>query len=138
MISEFISEAEAFKSSTAIRLKIDNTTNDAEVLANMKHVAKNIFDPLRRHFNRPIGVSSFYRSPKLNKAIKGSATSQHCTGEAIDIDADIFGGLTNKEIFEWVKNNLEYDQLINEYNYSWVHVSLKRNGKNRKQILNII
>jgi uncharacterized protein YcbK (DUF882 family) len=140
-ISENITYAEAFKSQQAARLKIKNTTNDPEILKNMKHVADNVFEPIRKHFGLPIGISSFYRSPKLNEAIKGSSSSQHMTGEAIDIDADIFGGLTNKEIFDFAKENLEYDQLIWEFgttkNPSWVHVSLKRNGKNRKQILYI-
>lgn len=140
-ISENITYAEAFKSQQAARLKIKNTTNDPEILKNMKHVADNVFEPIRKRFGLPIGISSFYRSPKLNEAIKGSSSSQHMTGEAIDIDADIFGGLTNKEIFDFAKENLEYDQLIWEFgttkNPAWVHVSLKRNGKNRKQILYI-
>ena len=140
-ISQHITHAEVFKSQAAVRHKISNTTNDPEILKNIKHVAENIFEPIRKHFGKPIGISSFYRSSELNKIVRGSSTSQHTTGEAIDIDADIFGGLTNKEIFEFVKNNLEYDQLIWEYgttkNPAWVHVSLKRNGKNRKQILYI-
>lgn len=140
-ISENITYAEAFKSQSAVRHKIKNTTNDPEILKNMKHVAENVFEKIRAHFGKPIGISSFYRSPELNKIIGGSPTSQHTTGEAIDIDADIFGGLTNKEIFDFVKDNLEFSQLIWEYgnskNPAWVHVSLKRNGKNRKQILYI-
>lgn len=140
-ISENITYAEAFKSQTAVRKKIKNTTNDPEILKNMKHVAENIFEPIRKHFGKPIGISSFYRSPELNISVGGSKTSQHVTGEAIDIDADIFGGLTNKEIFDFVKSNLDYDQLIWEFgtakNPAWVHVSLKRVGKNRKQILTI-
>ena len=141
LISKNITYAEAFKSQQAVRLKIKNTTDDPEILKNMKHVADNVFEKIRAHFGVPIGISSFYRSPKLNQAIKGSSSSQHMTGEAIDIDADIFGGLTNKEIFDFVKENLEFDQLISEYgtdkNPAWVHVSLKRVGKNRKQILRI-
>lgn len=140
-ISENITYAEAFKSQTAVRKKIKNTTNDPEILKNMKHVADNVFEKIRAHFGKPIGISSFYRSPELNAAVGGSPTSQHTTGEAIDIDADIFGGLTNKEIFDFVKDNLEFSQLIWEYgnskNPAWVHVSLKRVGKNKKQILYI-
>ena len=140
-ISANITYAEAFKSQSAVRHKIKNTTNDPEILKNMKHVAENVFEKIRAHFGKPIGISSFYRSPELNKIVGGSPTSQHATGEAIDIDADIFGGLTNKQIFDFIKNNLEYDQLIWEYgtekNPAWVHVSLKRVGKNRKQILYI-
>ena len=89
----------------------------------------------------PIGISSFYRSPKLNQKVKGSKTSQHIKGEAMDIDADIFGGITNKEIFDYIKDNLDFHELIWEYgdddNPAWVHVSLKRVGKNKKQILRI-
>lgn len=137
-ISENITYAEAFKSQSAVRHKIKNTTNDPEILKNMKHVADNVFEKIRVHFGKPIGISSFYRSPELNKLVGGSPTSQHVTGEAIDIDGDIFGGVTNKEIFDFVKDNLEFDQLIWEYgtskNPSWVHISLKRVGKNRKQI----
>lgn len=140
-ISANITYAEAFKSQSAVRNKIKNTTSDPEVLKNMKHVAENVFEKIRIHFEKPIGISSFYRSKELNEKVGGSKTSQHVTGEAIDIDADIFGGLTNKQIFDFVKNNLEYDQLIWEYgterNPAWVHVSLKRVGENRKQILYI-
>jgi len=139
-ISKHITLAEAIHSNTAKRCNIDNTPNE-EALLNMKHVAENVFEPIRKHFGIPIGISSFYRSPKLNKAVKGSKTSQHTKGEAIDIDADIFGGVTNAQIFEFVKENLDYDQLIWEYgndkNPAWVHVSLKRVGKNKMQILYI-
>lgn len=141
-ISKHITYAEGFKSQQAIRLGIDNTKLVTEdIVANMRHVAENIFEPIREHFGKPIGISSFYRTSKLNVAIGGSKTSQHVQGEAIDIDADIFGGVTNKEIFDWVKANLKFDQLIWEYgdekNPAWVHVSLKRNGKNRNQVIKI-
>lgn len=141
MVSRHISFEEAFKSQSAIRFGIKNYTTDQEIIANMTNVAQNVFEPLRSHFNRPIGISSFYRCPELNKKIGGAKNSQHTTGEAIDIDADIFGGITNKILFEWIKENLEFDQLIWEFgtdnNPAWVHVSLKRNGKNRNQILRI-
>lgn len=140
-ISEHINFDEAFKSQTAVRKKINNVPTDKEILLNIQHVANNIFEPIRKHFNTPIGISSFYRCSALNKAVGGAKNSQHVIGEAIDIDADIFGGLTNKEIYDFVKNNLVFDQLIWEYgndkNPEWVHVSLKRNGQNRKQILRI-
>ncbi len=141
LISKNITYAEAFKSQQAVRLKIKNTTDDPEILKNMKHVSDNVFEKIRAHFGVPIGISSFYRSPELNKAIKGSSSSQHMTGEAIDIDGDIFGKITNKQIYDYVKDNLDFDQLIwefgNDKNPAWVHVSLKRVGKNRKQILRI-
>lgn len=134
MISKYISYKEATKSQTATRLGIDNKPTE-DHLAAMKHVAREVFDKVRAHFGVPLGVSSFYRGPELNKAIGGSKTSQHMKGEAIDIDADMYGGVTNKEIFDYIKDNLTFDQLINEFNYSWVHVSLRRDGKNRGQVL---
>ena len=133
-ISKHISLTEATKSNSAIRLGIPNIPSSTELEA-MSFVAENIFEPIREHFGIPIGISSFYRSKELNSKIPGSSTtSQHCKGEAIDIDADIYGGVTNKEIYDFVKNNLEFDQLIDEFNLAWVHVSLKKSG-NRKQIL---
>lgn len=139
-ISKYITYSEATKSQTATRLGIKNEPSQ-EALVSMRYVASQIFDAIRDHFGIPIGVSSFYRSPELNKAVGGSATSQHTTGEAIDIDADIFGGITNSEIFKYVKEHLTFDQLIWEYgdklNPAWVHVSLRRNGINRQQIIKI-
>lgn len=136
-ISEHITLAEAIKSQTAIRKGIDNTPNSDQIAA-MKLVAEKVFEPIRNHFGVPIGVSSFFRSQKLNKAIGGAASSQHTKGEAIDIDGDIFGGVSNRAIFDFVRLNLEWDQLIWEYgdsyNPSWVHVSYKAIG-NRRQIL---
>jgi len=138
-ISANISEAEAFKSQSAVRHGIDNTTTNEVVLANMRHVAE-LFEQIRAHFGKPIGISSFYRSPALNKKIGGAKNSQHILGEAIDIDADIYGGVTNAQIFEFAKT-LDFDQLIWEYgddnNPAWVHISRKRVGKNRKQRLRI-
>lgn len=134
MISKHISITEATKSQNAVRLGINNMPGKAELEA-MIYVAENVFEPIREHFGIPIGISSFYRSKELNSKIPGSSpTSQHCKGEAIDIDADIYGGITNKQIYDFVKDNLDFDQLINEFNFAWVHVSLKKSG-NRKQIL---
>lgn len=137
MISKYITYKEAIKSQTAERLGIKNEP-DSTSLERMKYVASEVFDKVRDHFRVPIGVSSFYRCDELNKAIGGSATSQHRSGEAIDIDADMYGGVTNKQIFEFIKNNLEFDQLIWEFGTrdepAWVHVSLTK-GNNRKQVL---
>ncbi|MCL1942798.1 MAG: D-Ala-D-Ala carboxypeptidase family metallohydrolase [Candidatus Azobacteroides sp.] len=137
-ISMFISYAEAVKSNTAVRYARDNTP-DAEQLENMKYVASKVFDKLRAHFGKPIAVTSFFRSRSVNALVGGSLTSQHCKGEAIDIDGDILGGVSNADIFNYIKNNLVFDQLIwefgNDKNPDWVHVSLKRIGNNRKQIL---
>lgn len=138
-VSTHITLAEATKSDTATRKGIDNIPTE-EHFANMQHVANTIFEPLRDFFGKPIAVTSFYRSPKLNKAIGGASTSQHCNGEAMDIDGDVFGGVSNKSIFAWIKNNCKFDQLILEFvgadgTGGWVHVSLKRNVENRNQIL---
>jgi hypothetical protein len=100
----------------------------------MQLLAEKVFEPIREHFKTPIYVSSMYRGLNLNQAIKGSITSQHCSGQAMDIDMDPKGKPTNKEIFDYIKKNLEFDQLINEFDYSWIHVSYT-SGKNRKQIL---
>ena len=103
----------------------------------MQNLAKNVFEPLRIFFDEPIRVNSFFRSEALNIKVGGSKTSQHCKGEAFDIDA--LNGITNKELFDYILNNLEFDQLIWEYgdekNPDWVHVSLKMNGQNRGQVL---
>lgn len=136
-ISEHISYDEATISATALRLKIDNTP-DAETLERMKAVAAACFEPLRKWYGKPLKVNSFYRSAKLNKAVggaqdkNGNPTSQHCKGEAIDITAG--SREENKKLHDWIATNLVYDQLINEYDYSWVHVSF-RLGNNRMQQL---
>ena len=104
----------------------------------MVELAENIFEPLRMYVGGPIKINSFYRSPELNKAIGGSSKSQHCNGQAIDID-DTFGRMTNAEMYKFVKDNLDFDQMIWEFGDNnkpdWVHVSYN-GAKNRKQILN--
>ena len=131
MISKHISFDEATKSNTAIRHGIDNTPN-AEQLKNMKTVAEACFEPLRAWYGKPIKINSFYRCEALNTLVKGSKTSDHMKGKSIDIDA---GSVEeNKKIFDWCKANLKYDQLINEYNFSWVHISFNL-GNNRNQTL---
>lgn len=130
---------EAIKSQTAIRRGIDNYPYNDRHLKAMKHIASTIFDPIREYFGVPIGISSFYRSPALNKAIGGSSRSQHSVGEAIDIDADMYGKISNTQIFNYIRNNYEFDQLISEYPVNgepaWVHVSLKLHGENRNEVL---
>jgi zinc D-Ala-D-Ala carboxypeptidase len=139
-ISEHLTLKEVTKSNTADRLDIDNTPTQ-EHLENLKIVAEKIFEPIRNHFNIPIGVSSGYRSEALNKAVKGSKTSHHCKGMALDIDADMYGGVTNKEIFEFIRNNLEFTQLIWEYGTdeepNWVHVGYDPNNL-KKQLLKAV
>jgi len=136
-LSDHLTVKEATKSATATRLGIDNSPTIAHLEA-LKTTAKMIFEPVRKHFNVPIAVTSGYRSKALNDAIKGSSRSQHCHGQALDIDADVFGGVTNKEIFEFIKNHLDFDQLIWEFgddeNPAWVHVSYTP-GVNRGEVL---
>lgn len=141
-LSENLSLAEVTRSETAKRAGIDNTPT-AEHIENFKKLAENIFQPIRKHFGKPIHVSSGYRSAALNKEIKGSATSQHCSGEAIDIDMDASSdGITNKMVFDFIKDKLNFDQLIWEFgtetNPDWVHVSYESTGKQRKQILKAV
>lgn len=137
MVSKNISYKEATHSTTAKRLGIDNTPN-AEQFSNMVYVAENVFQPLREHFKCPIYISSFFRSDDLNKAVRGSASSTHKKGEAMDLDADVYGVVTNAQIFHYIKDNLEFDQLIWEFGTesepAWIHVSLSKRN-NRNQIL---
>ena len=136
-ISNHISYKEAVHSNTAIRRDIDNIPNK-EQLANMELLAKNVFEPLREWVRGPIKVNSFFRSPKLNTAIGGSSKSQHCHGQAIDID-DTFGHKTNAEMYHWIKENLDFDQMIWEFgddnNPNWVHVSYVSKEENRNRCL---
>ena len=138
-ISKHISIKEATRSNTAERLGIDNFP-DSPTLVNMQALAENVFEPLREHFDHPIYITSFYRSPELNKAIGGSSTSQHCKGEAIDID-DVIGESTNADFFNYIKDNLEFDQLIwefgNDDNPNWVHVSYNASN-NRGNVLKAV
>jgi len=132
-ISEHISYIEATKSNTALIKKINNVPNEIELEA-MKLVAEKCFEPLREWYAKPIKVNSFFRCKSLNRAVGGSKTSGHVLGNSIDISA---GSKTeNKKLFEWLKENADFDQLINEYNYSWVHVSFKRIN-NRNMVLTI-
>ena len=139
-LSKNLSLAEMTISYEAKRRGITNNPTQ-DHLANMKKLAENVFQPIREHFKSPIHISSGYRSLTLNKAIKGAATSQHCSGEAMDIDMD-GTSITNAQIFNYVKDNLVFDQLIWEFgtdkNPDWVHVSYESTGKQRKQILKAI
>jgi len=146
-LSKNLSLSEVTKSNTATRNGIDNSPTD-EHLENLKAIAENIFQPMRDELGA-ITVSSGYRSNELNKRIGGAyktiggkyvATSQHCKGEALDLDNDHkTGRATNREIFDNIKDNLEFDQLISEFgtreNPSWVHVSFKKDGGNRGVVL---
>lgn len=136
-ISKHVSYKESVYSRTADRLNLNNDPSEAHLL-NMKLIAEKVFEPLREHVGGPIKINSFYRGPELNKAIGGSAKSQHCHGQAIDID-DTFGHATNAEMYNWVKENLDYDQMIWEFgddkNPNWVHVSYVNPEENRNRCL---
>ncbi len=140
-ISKHLRLAEITRSDTAKRNGIDNTPT-AEHLENFKLLADKVFEPLREHFKTPIFISSGYRSQELNAFIKGSASSQHCKGQAIDIDMDGSNGeVTNRMVFDFIKTKLDFDQLIwefgTDFNPDWVHVSYAKEA-NRKQILKAI
>ena len=136
-ISKNVSYKEGVYSITADRLGLENKPNE-EQLSNMKEIAEKEFQPLREWVNGPIKINSFYRSPELNKAIGGSTKSQHCKGQAIDID-DTFGYATNAEMYNWIKQNLDFDQMIWEFgtdkNPNWVHVSYVSPEDNRNRCL---
>jgi|TARA_Y100000287_G_scaffold116981_1_gene93968 hypothetical protein len=132
-ISKHITYKEGIRSNTALRRGIDNTPGDYE-LSNMNNIAVNLFEPLREWVGGPIKITSFFRCEELNKAIGGSSRSQHCQGRAMDLD-DTFGHKTNAEMFEYIKSNLSYDQLIWEFgddeNPDWIHVSFVSEMENR-------
>ena len=136
-ISKHITYAEAIHSNTAKRKGVDNTPSETQVEA-MKTLAKNIFEPLRKYVGGPIKVNSFFRSVPLNEAIGGAASSQHCKGQAMDID-DVYGYKSNAEMYNWIKDNLDYDQMIWEFGTdmqpNWVHVSYVSEEKNRNKCL---
>jgi hypothetical protein len=137
MISKHISYKEGVYSRTAMRRGIKNNPN-AEQMENMITIAEEVFEPLRMWVGGPIKINSFFRSPELNKAIGGSGKSQHCHGQAIDID-DTFGKMSNAEMYKFIKENLDFDQIIWEFgddnNPDWVHVSYVSAEENRKRCL---
>lgn len=136
-LSKNLTLNEVTKSNTATRLGIKNTPNEQHLLA-LKCIAVNVFQHIRDHFKCPIFVSSGYRGPDLNKAIGGSKSSQHCKGEALDIDMDGRDGATNREVFEFIRKELIFDQLIwefgDDFNPGWVHVSFS-SSMNRGNVL---
>jgi zinc D-Ala-D-Ala carboxypeptidase len=139
-LSEHFELAEFIRSSTAKRAGISNMPTDAH-LENIKLLCEKVLEPIRVYFARPIILSSGYRSAALNRAVGGSSSSQHCSGEAADIDME-GTNITNAQIFNHIKDNLEFDQLIWEFgttsNPDWVHVSYESNGRQRKQILRAV
>lgn len=131
---KYFTIAELCRSNTADILGIDNRCGNEHVL-NLTALVENVLDPLREWYGKPLAVSSGFRCPALNKAVKGSATSQHMSGQAADIDTGDRG--QNKLLFEHVRKNLPFDQLIDESNFAWVHVSYRADGKNRNQVLKL-
>jgi hypothetical protein len=136
-ISDHITYAEAIHSNTAKRRSIDNTPGQTQVEA-MKLLAEKVFEPLRKWVGGPIKVNSFFRSVPLNEAIGGAASSQHCKGQAMDID-DVYGKKSNAEMYNWIKENLDFDQMIWEFGTdmqpNWVHVSYVSEDENRNKCL---
>ena len=137
MVSKHISYKEAVYSRTAQRRDIYNHPENDQA-DNMRLIAEQVFEPLRSWVGGPIKINSFFRSPELNTAIGGSTKSQHCHGQAIDLD-DTFGRATNAEMYEFIKENLDFDQMIWEFgdddNPDWVHVSYVSEDKNRNRCL---
>jgi zinc D-Ala-D-Ala carboxypeptidase len=139
-ISKHITYEEATESFTAKRKQIANVPNVSQ-LNNMQDLAINVFEPVREHFNKPIKINSFFRSSALNISVGGASGSQHCANSGSAIDIDGTNGITNKEIFDYIRNNIEFDQLIWEFGDSnepsWVHVSYNKRN-NRKIVLKAI
>lgn len=136
-ISKHITLREGVESFTAKRRGIENIPSEYQ-LTNMVAIAENVFEPLRKWVGGPVKINSFFRSQELNKAIGGSSKSQHCEGRAIDID-DTYGWKSNAEMYNYIKNNLDFDQLIWEFgtddNPDWVHVSYVSVDGNRRRCL---
>lgn len=130
---KYFSIKEMTKSNTATAKGIDNTP-DQTITDNLTKLIEAVLDPLREWYGKPIIVNSGYRCEALNKAIGGAKSSQHMLGEAADITAG--SKEENEELFNYIKDNLEFDQLINESDFSWVHVSY-REGRLRKQVLEL-
>jgi zinc D-Ala-D-Ala carboxypeptidase len=133
--------SELAKSSTADRHGIDNWPYDDVVVKNLALVAVHILQPVRNYFNIPFSPSSGYRSAELNAVVKGSKTSQHMTGQAVDFE---IAGIPNYDLALWIKENLNFDQLILEFavpgepSAGWVHCSYVSPDKNRNQVLSIV
>jgi hypothetical protein len=133
-LSKHVTKQEFELSPTAVRLGIDNQMNEEQTTKAIL-LCVNVFEPIRAIVGHPIKINSGFRSAKLNKKIGGSTTSQHCKGEAMDID------LHDKDIFEWIIKNITFDQLIweggNQHSADWFHISYKKDS-NRNQVLRMI
>lgn len=135
-ISKHVSYKEGTYSRTAERRDLDNTPN-ADQLKCMQEIAENVFEPLRAYVGGPVKINSFFRGEPVNTAIGGSKSSQHMKGQAMDID-DTFGRMTNAEMYYFIKDHLDFDQMIWEFgddnNPNWVHVSYVSHRPNRKKL----
>ena len=135
-LSEHVSYHEGVRSRTALRRGIDNTPNVAQLKC-MIEISELLFEPLREWVGGPIKINSFYRGPALNTAIGGSKRSQHMKGQAMDLD-DTFGHKTNAEMYYYIKDNLDFDQMVWEFgdddNPNWIHVSFVTHRPNRKKL----
>ena len=135
-ISAHVSYKEGVRSRTADRRGLDNTPNESQLKC-MKEIAEAVFEPLREWVGGPIKINSFFRGEPVNTAIGGSKYSQHMKGQAMDID-DTFGHKTNAEMYHYIKDNLDFDQLIWEFgddeNPNWIHVSYVTHRENRKKL----
>jgi hypothetical protein len=133
-LSKHVTKQEFELSPTALRLGIDNQMNEEQTTKAIL-LCVNVFEPIRAKVGHPIKINSGFRSAKLNKKIGGSTTSQHCKGEAMDLD------LHDKDIFEWIIKNITFDQLIweggNQHSADWFHISYKKDG-NRNEVLRMI
>jgi hypothetical protein len=136
-LTENVSLKELTKSESATRFGISNEPTE-EALSNLQKLATHILQPVRDHFGKPLIITSGYRSPELCLKIGSTTTSQHTKGQASDFE---IGGIANKDLSDWIHQNLDYDQLILEFwkpedpNSGWVHCSYKGEGLNRKQYL---
>ena len=137
MISKHVSDKEGVYSATALRKGLDNTP-DKKQLANMNLIANEVFELLRVYVGGPIKINSFFRGKSVNTAIGGAKSSQHMKGQAMDID-DNYGVVANSDMYHYIKNNLDFDQLIWEFgdddNPNWLHVSYVSPEKNRNRCL---
>lgn len=129
---KYFTISELCESEKAVEFKIENKSTP-EIEKRLESLVDNVLDPLRTWYGKPINVSSGYRCPELNRIVGGSKTSQHMKGEAADIT--VYSRAENKKLFDYIKDNLPYDQLIDEKNFAWVHVSYRSENENRKQIL---
>jgi zinc D-Ala-D-Ala carboxypeptidase len=141
-ISKHITYEEATRSEKATQLGLKNDPNEEQLIC-MQNVAEHIFEPLREYFKVPIYISSFFRSIEVNHEVGGAQTSKHLLGQAMDIDADMFGKITNKQIFDYIRLNLDFDQLIDEAigkdgTGGWVHCSYVSAEKNRHSVLTLV